>query len=434
MEHWRATSPSPLNIQQLYNHSQEALGVDDIGGSDLPPQSPVFDFEDFLTDPATTHHMASSSHLSPMGDLDNPHSWANWDSPSQLHQEHSINPFSSFSHSIVPQGSPALNPYRSSPLHQAKPYKPHEVANASAQSTMSTIYAPQQQQQQQMGSFTLTQPISYLPSSASFSDYELALSATTIPRDNDVDMYHAGKLDIQQLSPHYHAFGKMPYGDSVYGNGHSNHYPAYGRDSISHSLLPATRVDQQRQYIPRRDSSVPPYATEYLPARSNANVIFAASAPNPSTFSNTGSFSPSSSPRSIDGGSVARSSPSLPPASPQLFTPSSPGEQFAAPPSQFSASPHQFMSLSPTFTSATPITFVNQTNHYSTNAHSDDARLSSSQESTAPEDSRMRKRRRVLLTDAEDDSDEKRSDGMFMIFLIVSISQEPFFGFCSFPD
>ncbi|KIM20259.1 hypothetical protein M408DRAFT_308571 [Serendipita vermifera MAFF 305830] len=112
----------------------------------------------------------------------------------------------------------------------------------------------------------------------------------------------------------------------------------------------------------------------------------------------------------IDGHSVATSSPSITPASHQLFTPSTPGEQFAAPPLHLPASPHQFTSLSSTFTSASPIKFVNQTTHYATvsaTAHSDDPISSGPHES---EDSRLRKRRRVLLTDAEDESDEKRLD------------------------
>lgn len=444
MSHWQAAaSPSPLSVQQHhYNRSQEAL-VDDIGSAfELPPQSPVFDFEDFLTDPTTTT-MNSTSHLSTsttstsVSDhhLDHPPSnlWNNWEapSPSQAHQP--INPFASnisgisqsFSNSIgtpAAQGSPALSPYRSSPSHPIRPYKPQDAMNISPQSTMTNAFLPQQQLQQQLSQYTLTQPSSYQPSSASFSDYELAISATAIPRENDVDMFHnnaataPGKLDAHPL---YHAFGRMPYGDSLHGNSQQDQYLGYTHDSINHSLLPAARIElQQRQFIPRRDSSVPPYATDYATslsvARSNANAaVFAASAPNPPTFSNPGSFSPSSSPRSIDGYSVARSSPSIPPASPQLFTPSTPGEQFAAPPSHFSASPHQFTSLSPTFTSASPITFVNQTTHYTTSsatAHSDDPNSSGSQESTASEDSRLRKRRRVLLTDAEDDSDEKRSD------------------------
>ena len=451
MSYWRAMSPT----SQLYR-SQETLEKEDIIGSDLPPQSPVFDFEDFLIDPTTTttHHMASSSHLSTMDNLDNPHLWANWDSTQQSHQEHSINPFiSSFSNPAMAsghQGSPALSPYRASPLSQQTSYKLHEAMNTSPQSIMNNIYTPQQSQ---IASFNnLTQPNPYQTSSGgggggasgSFSDYELALSATGVSHDNDVDMFtHPTKLDPHQQQ--YHGFRRTPYGDSVHGNGHNDPYPAYRHDSINHSVLQsvpsAGRVDQQHQQqrryiIPRRDSSVPPYANvnEYLSARSNANV-FAASAPNSSTFSHPSSFSPSSSPRSIDGsGSVARSSPSLPPASPQLFTPGSPGEQFAAPPSQFSASPHLFTSVSPTFTSASPITFVHQTNQYTsgvTTASYDDARHSSSQESTDPEDNRMRKRKRILLTDAEDDSDEKHSDGMWDL---PSLSQEPRFGFCHLPN
>jgi hypothetical protein len=87
--------------------------------------------------------------------------------------------------------------------------------------------------------------------------------------------------------------------------------------------------------------------------------------------------------------------------------------QFSAPPSQFSASPHQITSVSPIFTPASPITFVDHTTQYTSIARSDNAHLSSAQEYIDPEHSRLRKRRRVLLTDAEDDSDEKRSEGMY---------------------
>ena len=427
MSSWRQLSPSAMSVepplQLVRTRSRETVDAGDIVGLDLPPQSPVFDFEEFLIESASARPTVSSSHLSTVvpTDLDggNPHLlWLGWESPSHSHQEHPLSPFQSNTSSFSPsntapghQESSALGPYCASPLNQSRSFKYQEAANPSPRSSLPTIYVPPQQQ---MGLFTLAQPIPYQLSPAPYSDYELALSPTGITHDASVDMFGAGKLDDQQLSHHYHGIGRMPYGDSGHGNSQRDQYPAYRHDSVNHPLTQSARADQRRAYVPRRDSSVPPYVADYSLLRSNANAngVFAASAPTPSVLSNLGSFSPSSSPRSLDDHSAARSSPSLPPPSPDIYTPSSPGAQFAAPPSQFSASPPQFKSASPTSTSTLPITFVNQTTQYTSTARSEDVSMASAHGHEGLDSSRLRKRRRVVHTDAEDDSDEMRSNGM----------------------
>jgi hypothetical protein len=388
-----------------HNDSQETFDADDLMSSEQPPASPVFDFDDFLTESSTTHPMAetlSSGHATADRQRHNqrdngaaPHSWAGWDSATGLFQESAINGFlsnTSFSHSVSP--GTTLGPHSSSfSQPQPIPFKFQEASIATPQSVLASVYAPQ------LPAFIQTQSTPYQPSSATFSDYELA----GIGMGHGPDIWTMNKLDDQQIQLQYHEIGRMPHGDPEYAQ-----RLIYRQNSVYQPQPQTGREDEQRRpYVPRRDSSVPPYSSEFR--RSPSNAIFAASAPTPSILSNLTSNSPIESPRSPRNPSITGSSPSLAPASPQFITPSSPIAQYSASPAQFSASPHQFTNTSPVFTSASPITFVNQTTQFSTSARSDE--LSSAHESSGHITSRHRKRRRTISSDGEDDSDDRRDDG-----------------------
>jgi hypothetical protein len=423
------TTSSKQSVPIPRSDSQETLDADDFTSSELPPPSPVFDLDDFMIDPT-----GNSDYMNPTvspKQLGNP--WAQWDTTTaaNMYPPSSENLFissstpSSYSQStsiMIPPGASTLSSMGPlSPQHDSTMlYKFPEPAISSPQSVLSSFYAQQQSQPRQPlhSPYHRTQPALYQPSSSIYSDYELAVAGTGIDVEPVPEMYQMGKLDGQQ----YHGIAKLSQGDSLYAVNQS----IYAHDLTLQSAPHDVRT--MRYHIgPRRDSSVPPYSLDSRHLRHKA--VFPSSAPTPTTASDFAPFSPSGSPRSARGASLARSSPPLVPESPKYLSPTSPTTQFTASPAQLSASPHLFAGTSPIFAHAStpPVTFVDQTAQYSTSPVSDEAGFVSSAHlsSSFANDSRLRKRRRPDGSDAEDDSDEKRSDGELIFCLIVHSAHEP---------
>ncbi|KAG8761441.1 exp1-like protein [Serendipita sp. 396] len=400
-----------MPAQQLYlprSSSQETLDAEDLVGSDHPPPSPPFDIDDFVSEPTSLHQMATATvspieltqgHISHHRDEHQTDPWTPWNvnidvmqgiSTNQMHSTPSYPP------SMIQNTTGALGSYGS---HHPVGLKTQEAMFNTPQSILTSLYSSPQHSQPFGGFGVPPQAGPYLPATGTISDYELALSGAGMMIGNGTELFHMSTIDNQQMNGvHYHEVGKLPHGDSVYGPSHQSFYRS---ETPAYPLGPGPadgRDDQRRAtYLPRRDSSVPPYSTEARNSQSKA--FLAASAPTPSILSNLGAFSPVGSPRSVRGLSVslsiAGSSPSIESASPRYGHPGSPMAPYAASPAQLSASPHQFTSnSSPVFASATPITFVNQTAQYSTSsAWPEDGQLSSSA-SSATDDSQSRKRRR----------------------------------------
>jgi hypothetical protein len=423
MSQWQTLTSlqtQPLYLS-LHNGSQETLEADDLISPELPPQSPVFDFDEFLNE-------SSASKLSPSHQMSDPASattqlavqrdngslgpWPTWDPTTTVFHEEALNALqpspSSFPHSAsaINLSSSTMAPatsfthYPSFSSQQSMSFKLQDAQVASPQSILSTVYEARAQ-------FPPSQSAPYQPPSASFSDYELGITGSVIGMENNNDLFQLGKMDDQQIQLNYHEIGRLPYGDSGYAGAHQS---MYAPQSIHQSASADGRASQRRVLVPRRDSSVPPYATDYRSPQSKA--VFVASAPTPSILSDISSLSPGS-PRSVQAVSVPGSSPSITSVSPRYITPTSPTAQFSASPAQFSASPHQFVGASPAaFVDASPITFVNQTAQYSTSARSDEPTFSSAPVSASGHKAfNPSKRRRPATSDAEDDSDEKRNEG-----------------------
>ncbi|KAG8825713.1 hypothetical protein FRC17_008557, partial [Serendipita sp. 399] len=417
-----------MPAQQLYlprSGSQETLEAEDILGSDHPPPSPLFDIDDFVSDSTSLHPMATT--VSPIEltqglishrDGSQAHPWASWNGEVDLFHGISANQVHStpspFPSSMLPNTMGTLGSYASSspssshPTPQTVLLKTQEAMFNTPQALLSSLYSSPQPPPSYV-TFGAAPQGSYPSTTGVISDYELALSGTGMIIGNGAELFHMSTIDHQQMNGvHYPEVGKLPHGDSVYGQTHQSFYRSEGHSyPSSHADI---RADQRRPYLPRRDSSVPPFSTEARNAQSN--TVFAASAPTPSILSNLSSFSPVGSPRSVRGLSVSitGSSPSLEPASPRYGYPGSPTAPYTASPAQLSASPHQFTSTSPVFASATPITFVNQTAQYSASAWSEDAQLSSAPESSATDDSQSRKRRRRHPSRTTDQQTEERAD------------------------
>ncbi|PVF96300.1 hypothetical protein CPB86DRAFT_512758 [Serendipita vermifera] len=427
MSQWQTLTPlqtQPLYLS-LHNGSQETLEADDLISPELPPQSPVFDFDEFLNDSSSSkvsqsHQMSDtasvSTQLAVQRDNGSLGPWPTWDQTTVFHEEtlNALQP----SPSSFPQSASAINlssstmaptssftHYPSFSSQQSIPFKFQDAQVASPQSILSTVYEARAQ-------FPPSQSAPYQPPSASFSDYELGITGSVIGMENNNDLFQLGKMDDQQMQLNYHEIGRLPYGDSGYAGAHQS---MYAPQSIHQSVSAEGRTGQRRVLVPRRDSSVPPYATDYRSSQSKA--VFVASAPTPSMLSDISSLSPGS-PRSVQGAlSIPGSSPSITSVSPRYITPTSPtmAAQFSASPAQFSASPHQFVGASPAFIDASPITFVNQTAQYSTSIRSDEPTLSSAPESAGPKMFNPAKRRRPATSDAEEDSDEKRNEGECLV-------------------